>query len=284
MSYNYNSKMAWWKIALIALAVILIVGALAGLITSLVINRDDAQEGQLSTKAYSVGGLNEDGTYLDTRGSIYTKDLFKCADLKCSLVFDHNISYRVFFYDGNENFMSSTTALAGNYSDVPYGASYCRIVITPDSDQNIKWYEVKGYAKQLTVEYNSNAKITPIKNVLNYECEDGTDFYYDYETPQTQSGSQYKASKPIAVEEYTKIVISTKVKCYILYGDKDGHKCTSYRMVSVGQNDTYVEGQNTFADFNTYTFDIPEGAAYFRVVCSQSAYSYGYISGLYLTK
>lgn len=279
-----NSKMAWWKIALIVLACVLVVGALAGLVTAFVVDKDDSKEGQLSTSAYSVGGLNENGTYLDTRESIYTKNLFKSADLKCSLVFDHNISYRVFFYDGNENFMSSTSALTGDYNNVPYGSSYCRIVITPDADQNIKWYEVKGYAKQLTVEYNANAKITPVKNVINYDCEDSTDFYYDYETPQTQSGSQYKASKPIAIEDYSKIVISTKVKCFILYGDADGHKCTSYRMVTVGQNDSYADGQSTFADFNTYTFDIPENAAYFRVVCSQNAYNYGYISGLYLTK
>ncbi len=247
-----NSKMAWWKIALIVLACVLVVGALAGLITSFAIKNADEQDGKLPTSAYSVGGLNEDGSYLDTKESIYTKNLFKSADLKCSLVFDHNISYRVFFYDANEDFVSATGVLTGDYSTVPNYSPYCRIVITPDEDQNIKWYEVKGYAKQLTVEYNENAKVEKLqKVVLTYE--DNNKVFADFELKVNEDKSakeQYKTSKPVNLSGYTKIRVFDKKPFCVYFGDKDSKNIGDQYKIYMGAE--------------VYEIDIPVGAVYVR--------------------
>lgn len=252
MTKNRNSNMAWWKILLIALACVLVIGALAGLITSIVVKNAEEKEGQLSTSAYSIGGLNEDGTYLDTKESIYTKNLFKSADLNCSLVFDHNISYRVFFYDANEDFVSATGVLTSGYNTVPKYSPYCRIVITPDDDQNIKWYEVKGYAKQLKVEYNANAKVEKLqKVVLTYE--DNNKVFADFELKVNEDKSakeQYKTSKPVNLSGYTKIRVFDKKPFCVYFGDKDSKNIGDQYKIYMGAEE--------------YEIDIPVGAEYVR--------------------
>lgn len=257
MSKYKKSNMAWWKIALIVLACVLVVGALAGLITAFAVNKAEEKEGQLSTSAYSVGGLNEDGTYLDTKESIYTKNLFKSADLKCSLVFDHNISYRVFFYDYNEKFLSSTETLTDSYSDVPFGSYYCRVVITPDADQNVKWYEVKDYAKQLTVEYNENAKVDKIVKV-DFKFEEQHNPYGDYEGNITEEDELYQremnTTTPIKCSGYKRIAIVTKNANAYYFGDKDGK--------TIGQR--VIVNSATSPEYKTFFVDIPMNAEYVR--------------------
>ena len=262
------------------LAAALVGGAIFGIVRLVDYTKSDTKHPSLD---WQVGALDANGSYRATKGSLYTKDPFDCQGLSVTLDFESSVTYQIYFYDSEVNFISATEILSETYSDkIPEIATKARIVITPKDDTSISWLEKNGYVKQLTITVLKDQSSQSIKKIT-MEYEDGTDFYYDYETPQTQSGSNYKASKPIAVEDFTKIVISTKVKCFILYGDKDGHKCTSYRMVSVGEKDSYAEGKLTFADFNTYTFEIPENAAYFRVVQSENAYNYGYISSLYLT-
>lgn len=275
-----NSIRILVTILIVVLAAALIGGATYGIIRLVQYNKSDTKKPSLD---WQVGALDVNGEYRASKGSLYTKDAFACQGLTVSLAFDNNVTYQIYFYDSDVNFISSTAVQTGNFEEkLPFAASKARIVITPKNDNDISWMEKNGYVKQLSISVLKDQSLLNIKKIT-MEYEDGTDFYYDYETPQTQSGSKYKASKPIAIEDFTKIVISTKVKCFILYGDKDGHKCTSYRMVSVGEKDSYAEGKSIFADFNTYTFEIPENAAYFRVVQSESAYNYGYISSLYLT-
>ncbi len=270
-----------YSILIAILAAALLGGAIFGVIKLVEFSNRETKK---LNPSWTNGALDASGVYRKTNGSIYTKDAFGCQGLNVELPFDTSVTYQIYFYDNEGSFVSATGVLTGNFSekDIPILATHARIVVTPKDDEDISWTEKRGYAKQLTITVLKDQSSQSVKKIT-MEYEDGTDFYYDYETPQSQSGSKYKASKPIAVEGFTKIVISTKVKCFILYGDKDGHKCTSYRMVSVGEKDSYAEGKSTFADFNTYTFEIPENAAYFRVVQSESAFDYGYISRLYLT-
>lgn len=147
---NFKSKKTWKSILIIGLAIITLIGAVIG-ITALFRKSEEKTTKEINP-TYAIGGLNEDGTYLETKESIYTKDAFECKGLNVKLAFDNNISYRIFFYDFDDNFVSSTGKLTTNYSeDIDLFVKSARIVITPNEDSKISWYEKSGYAKQLTI-------------------------------------------------------------------------------------------------------------------------------------
>ncbi len=164
------------KIAIIALTIFLIAALVAGGISL------------FSTKAktvlphYSVGGLDlTDGKYVETTDSIYTTKAFDCIGLTVKVANDADITYRVFFYDEVDNFISVSEELSrGSALDVPGKATQARIMITPDWDKLnadteeseeeteniIKWYEVSKYANILTITVSRDqAKATRIVNL-----------------------------------------------------------------------------------------------------------------------
>ena len=123
----------------IILSCILFFGAIFGLIALL--NKEENTT-YISSSAFEVGGLNASGKYSETKESIYTKELIECVGLNIKLDFDSMITYRVFFYDVNGDFLSSTSSLDSDFDSAPTIARYCRIVITPKEDTEIKWYEI----------------------------------------------------------------------------------------------------------------------------------------------
>ena len=96
---------------------------------------------------FSVGGLSDEGTYVKSDSTIYTKESFECSELvKVTRDFDANIEYQVFFYDDADEFVSSSDVYSKSADIVvPEGASRARIEITPiwssdvdESDRVIK--------------------------------------------------------------------------------------------------------------------------------------------------
>lgn len=139
------------NILLIVLSCVLIFGALFGII-ALFSNEDDSTTKKVSP-SYSVGGLTADGKYLETDESIYTKDAFECDGLIVTPIFESTISYELYFYDFDGNFIESTGKLTESYKEeLPFSCKSCRIVITPNNDTEIKWYEINSYTKQLNIE------------------------------------------------------------------------------------------------------------------------------------
>lgn len=115
----------------------------------------------VSTSVYSRGGLNSTGGYVDTDESIYTKKYISAKGLEVSIVEDATVTYELFFYqdiDGKHTFMTKSgslrTDLAADSEIIPEGADYVRIVITPLNDDNISLFEVRKYAKQITVKHS----------------------------------------------------------------------------------------------------------------------------------
>lgn len=162
MSYNKNSrkfrfKSDWKSILITVLVVVLSLGAVGGVATLL--------SGDTKTihPMFTVGGINaDDGTYLETSESIYTKDMFECEGLEIIPDFEANVTYQVFFYDENGDYTESTEMLTvTDKLVVPEDAHYARIVITPDWEtinadvedpvSEVKWYQVLKYANQLTI-------------------------------------------------------------------------------------------------------------------------------------
>ncbi len=113
---------------------------------------------------FSVGSLSTVGKYVDSEGSIYTKEAFECQGLKITLDFEDTISYKIFFYEDNGDFISSTELLEDSSTPtLPSGATHARIQIVPDwealditnaKEQVINWYEVSKYTKQMEIKVN----------------------------------------------------------------------------------------------------------------------------------
>ena len=144
IKFNKKTK----NIILIVLSCVMLFGAIFGLVA---LFRQDKTTKEINP-VFAIGGLTEDGKYKETEESIYTKESFECQGLKIELNFESNVSYRVFFYNSNNDFVESTTSLSTNYNEeLPLMATTCRIVITPTSDKEIKWYEKSQYANQLTI-------------------------------------------------------------------------------------------------------------------------------------
>ena len=151
---NFKSKKTWKNILLIGLACITIIGAIAGISA---LFRESEETTKVINPTYAVGGLTENGAYLETEKSIYTEDAFECQGLDIELDFKSNVSYRVFFYGSENDFIQSTAKQVGDFNEenIPQIAKTCRIVITPNDDEKISWYEKSGYANQLTIRVNS---------------------------------------------------------------------------------------------------------------------------------
>ena len=141
----------WLKIVIIVLVLALVGGGIVGIVK--LADSDKLDNKTISTLAFSVGGLDGAGKYKNTDQSIYTKNAFECQGLNCSLAFDNEISYQIYFYDQNNEFVHTTGKLTGAFvkDSVPFFAKYARIVITPNEDNKVSRLEVNKYAKQLKV-------------------------------------------------------------------------------------------------------------------------------------
>lgn len=161
------------KIALIVVLVVAVLGGgVAGIIS--LVDSDKFDTKNISDLSFGVGGLDSAGKYMSTDQSIYTKDAFECQGLNVSLEFDSEISYQIYFYDQNNDFVHTTGKLEGAFvsDSIPFFAKYARIVITPDDDEKVTSFEVLKYAKQL------NAKVNREQGFKNY-TENLLDFSYE---------------------------------------------------------------------------------------------------------
>lgn len=148
MKFRTNkSKKTILSIVLVALSCILVFGLVFGIAKTV---------GDKDTKtihpSFSVGSLTADGKYQESENQIYTKKAFECTGLNVALDFDAEITYQIFFYNYDGTFLESTTSLSEHYKDgAPLFATHARIVITPNEDEEIKFYEVGGYANQISI-------------------------------------------------------------------------------------------------------------------------------------
>lgn len=155
------------------LAAALVGGAIFGIVKLVNYNNSETITPSLS---WAVGALDENGDYRADKGSLYTKNAFECQGLNTELCFDNNISYEVFFYDSTDEFLYSSGKQVKNYAFTAsdndlrtLAVSRARIVITPDDDEEITWFEKNGYAKQLEVTVNKSQKAN--QNIVRVDLE-----------------------------------------------------------------------------------------------------------------
>lgn len=159
---RFFRNLNWKNILIISLALILGVGAIAG-VSSLVKN----EKTTLSSLEFKRGALNEKGFYIESDRSIYTKDLIECQGLEIEPDFETLGEYQVFYYDSDKQFLGMTNKINSQTDGVYVKgdnyrfAKYCRIVITPEvpkdedgyviDDYAIKFYEVAGIANKYKI-------------------------------------------------------------------------------------------------------------------------------------
>lgn len=105
---------------------------------------------------YAIGLLDAEGEYVQGTSSIYTKDFTSVDGLTVEIKEDATITYKLFFYDADKEFVDKTSDLSLNYdgSSIPSTAEYFKIMITPTNDAEVSFFEIGTYAGQLTVTVN----------------------------------------------------------------------------------------------------------------------------------
>ena len=117
---------------------------------------------------FVVGGLDENGKYEETETSLYTKEAFECKGLTIGLDFENDISYQVFFYEEDGDFISSTEVLTERFDgELPENATHARIEITPqwtnvedEEDQVVNWYNKYGFSKQINIKVDKDQSVS----------------------------------------------------------------------------------------------------------------------------
>ena len=154
MKLNYKTK----QILSIIMVCVIAFGAIMGL--SALSNKLD-EDMKIITPTFEVGGLdNITGKYVETEGSIYTKESFECQGLTIKLDFDSQVKYQVFYYDELDEYIGECTAEYDESVElvVPENAKFARVKVTPvwgadvkANDRVVEWYEVFKYSTQLEI-------------------------------------------------------------------------------------------------------------------------------------
>lgn len=105
---------------------------------------------------YAIGLLDAEGEYEQGTSSIYMKDYYSVNGLTVELKDKATVTYKLFFYDEDKEFIDMTSDLSLSYdsSSTPATAEYFRIMITPTNDAEVSFFEIDDYAEQLTVSIN----------------------------------------------------------------------------------------------------------------------------------
>ncbi len=183
---------------------------------------NNANPSDVSASDFAVGGLDENGKYVETKESIYTKDAFGCQGLTVVPEFESQGTYQIFFYDELGNFVSKTDVLEKSFSeDIDIFTTHARIVITPNEDEDgnaiaMNVFNKSKYAEQLTIKVNKEQKGLPKKYTYDYSGATAT--YNDF---SINAGGSYRSSSEYELTSYT-IDLSTVKQHYskvVLSGD-----------------------------------------------------------------
>ena len=275
--FKRKIKINWKNIISFVLVGALLFGVVAGL--SSIFGKDTKT---ISSMAFAVGSINEQGNYEKSDLSIYTKDMFACQGLSIEPDFEATGAYQVFFYDEDKNFIGATDIMEaeeGVYkksNDFAY-AKYCRIVITPDvpndedgnpeEDFKIRFYEVVGYADDynITVNKKQNSVKAPYKgaNKMVYLASHGGGYsngVNGFDTYPITTGDTYNISD---------LILTSGCNNICIYAEKD--KLNSVDMVTMSAS-AYIAQTSLSSlagetvekdDFVYITIDVPTDCAGF---------------------
>ena len=156
---NFKNRVNWKQVVITVIAVAVL--AALGVTAVSIFNKNEKDEDGyiVADLNFDIGGLDAEGAYKDTDGSLYTKEAIEATSVKVSLEFDSNVHYQLYFYDEFDTFVSAGIELGkGSEAEVPEGATHFRLVLTPvwDSDvdkddQKVTFLNRSSFTKQITV-------------------------------------------------------------------------------------------------------------------------------------
>lgn len=136
---------------------LLLLAAIAAIVMLAVkLNRQTTVE-RIGAEAYSIGALDEAGAESESEASIYTAKGFTVDGLKVTVADKAEVTYVLYFYDAEGEFISATESLSEDFDGtIPENAESAKIVVTPtaDEDGKVSLTELFGYAGQVTVQVN----------------------------------------------------------------------------------------------------------------------------------
>lgn len=137
---------------------LLVIGLIGAVITLFVMLDRQTTVTEIGAEQYIIGGLDDEGAAIEGDTSIVTRGTFTTDGLKVELADEAEVTYELYFYDADGEFVSKTAALSADFdgSAIPENAETAKIVITPtaDEDGKVDLMEVLGYAGQVTISVN----------------------------------------------------------------------------------------------------------------------------------
>ena len=137
---------------------LLVIGLIGAVITLFVMVDRQTTVTEIGAEAYIIGTLDDEGAKADGDTSIVTRNAVTTDGLKVEIADDADVTYTIYFYGSEDEFISKTDALTEDFdgSAIPENAETAKIVITPtaDEDGKVDLTEVIGYAGQVTVTVN----------------------------------------------------------------------------------------------------------------------------------
>ena len=275
---NFIRNIPWKEILIIGLLAALGIGAVVG-IGAAVTNKTKT----VSSLEFARGEVDENGVYVKSETSIYTKNLIECQGLEITPDFEATGTYQVFYYDTNKLFLGASPVLnassGGVYKkgqDFPY-AKYCRIMITPEvpvdddgyveEDYKIKFYEVVGIADKFTITVNKEQKAVKEQNLFEV-CVDTNMIAKGY-APSVDF--ETNLFKEIVAEgyNYCSVLNLDNVNSLRLFYEKDPGNLSYffYTKGSAFVSEGSVEDVKAGTD---YYIDVPEGAYMLCLVYTES--------------
>ena len=153
LSKHKASDMVKWVITFL-----LLLGLIATTVTLFVKLDRQTTVTEIGAEAYMIGALDDEGVKADGDTSIVTRNAITTDGLKVKIADDAEVTYTIYFYGSEDEFISKTDALTEDFdgSAIPENAETAKVVITPtaDEDGKVDLTEVLGYAGQVTVTVN----------------------------------------------------------------------------------------------------------------------------------
>lgn len=142
---------------IVVFALLIVLGV--GMIVNMVKINQTITTDSVSSFSYSIGLLGtDDGEYDQGTTAIYTKNAITVDGLKCTLAKDATIKYQLYFFDEDGKFLEASSPLEKDFDasidTVPTSAATVKVMITPQNDPEVSFFEVSTYAGMLTVTYN----------------------------------------------------------------------------------------------------------------------------------
>ncbi len=202
IKFKKNSKLKTILCTVLILATVVVLGAGVMHLT-----KNDTKT--IGASAFSVGALDENGKYVESKQAIYTKDAFECIGLRIEPDFEAKLTYDVYYYDYNEKLLEVKSGLTEVYDEDFPLAKLCRVVIHPaipegETAKNFKidFFEKNKFAKELKITVDNNQKYPYSDSVNLYIAENaqlGKTFNGDANSVLLTDDASSKVSEEITV-------------------------------------------------------------------------------------